>query len=164
MLVDWKVPYARAGFDDFELAADQLEHSHAPIVDPAKLKDRLLVLARTDEESQTIALPTGRNGSAGELMAAAIATAETNAFARPAGRWGSATVLLLGMGLAAAVTRKRKLWVAPMVAGFGAAYLLACLAVFEAGRVALPLTPMVGLALFVGAFRMLGKDEGKVKF
>jgi hypothetical protein len=32
---------------------------------------------------------------------------------------------------------------------------LLCLAVFEATRVALPLTPMLGLALFVGLYRLL---------
>jgi hypothetical protein len=42
-----------------------------------------------------------------------------------------------------------------VVLGFGAGYLLVCLAVFEATRVALPLTPMLGLTVFVGLFRLL---------
>ncbi len=39
--------------------------------------------------------------------------------------------------------------------GFGAGYLILCLALFEAERVALPLTPMLGLTVFVGMFRVL---------
>ena len=155
MLVDWKVPYDRAGFDDLELAVDQLEHQHAPVINPDKLKDRLLVLARTDEQARTMLLPSGRMGATGDLLAAALATAETNAFARPAGHLGSAAVLALGMVLGWVVTERRKLWVVPVVLGFGAGYLLVCLAVFEATRVALPLTPMLGLTVFVGLFRLL---------
>jgi len=155
MLVDWKVPYDRAGFDDLELAVDQLEHNHPPVIDPYQLKDRLLVLARTDVQAQTMLLPSGRMGSTGELLGAALATAETNAFARPAGLAGIAVVLLLGMILGWVATERRKLWVAPVALGFGAAYLLLCLAVFEAIRVALPLTPMLGLTVFVALFRLL---------
>ena len=100
MLVDWKQPCDRVGFDDLVLAEDQLQGKHATIIDPAILKDRLLVLARTNAKSQTLLLPTGRMGSPGELFAEAIATAETNAFARPAGLAGSLVVLLLGLGIA----------------------------------------------------------------
>jgi len=67
MRLDWKQPVDRAGFDDLELAANQLDNKHAPIIDPAKLKDRLVVLARTDAASETLALPNGRLGSAGEV-------------------------------------------------------------------------------------------------
>jgi hypothetical protein len=155
MLVDWKQPYDRAGFDDLVLAEDQTEKKLTPVIDPAKLKDRLLILARTDSASQTILLPSGGKGSPGELFAEALATAETNAFARPAGWAGSVFVLLLGAALGRALTVRKKLWVAPVVLGCMAGYLLLCLAVFETTRVALPLTPMLGLALFVGAFRLL---------
>jgi hypothetical protein len=163
MLVDWKQPYDRVGFDDLVLAEDQLEGKHATVVDPALLNNRLLVLARTDSQSQTITLGTGRMGSTGELFAEALATAETNAFARPAGRWGSALVLVLGLGLALWLQVRRKLFVAPVIFGFGAGYLMLCLAVFETTRVALPLTPMVGLTVFVGLFRLLAPGDGRKK-
>lgn len=155
MLVDWKVAYDRAGFDDLELAVDQAQHNHTPVIDPSKLNDRLLILARTDAKAETMLLPTGRMGSAGELFAAAVATAETNAFARPAGWMGKVTVLLLGMGMAWGMTEKGKLWAPFLMLGFGAGYLILCLALFEAERVALPLTPMLGLTVFVGMFRVL---------
>jgi hypothetical protein len=159
MLVDWAQPYDRAGFDDLELAVDQVEKKLKPVIDPAILKDRLLVLARTDAQSQIMLLPTGRMGSAGELFAAALATAETNAFARPAGRVGSGVVLALGVMLGWALTRKGKLWTPPLVLGFTAGYLLLCLAVFEGLRVALPLTPMLVLVAFVGGYRLLAPRE-----
>ena len=163
MLVDWKQPYDHVGFDDLELAmdqADQLKGGHSTAVDPARMKDRLMVLARTDARSQTLLFPTGRMGSAGQLFAAALATAETNAFARPAGRMGSVAVLLLGTALGWAMAARGKLWVPPMALGFAAGYLLLCLAVFEAARVALPLTPMLGLAGFAALFRLLAPGPG----
>ena len=162
MLLDWKQPYERVGFDDLVLAVDQLEGKHATVIDPAMLQDRLLILARTDAASQTLLLPTGRMGSSGELFAEAVATAESNAFARPAGWVGSVVVLLLGMALARGVAVRSKFLAVPLVIGFGAGYLLLCLAVFETGRVALPLTPMLGLVLFLGVFRML--EPGKSQY
>ncbi|HEX4086060.1 MAG TPA: CHASE2 domain-containing protein [Chthoniobacteraceae bacterium] len=155
MLVDWRQPYDRAGFDDLVLAQDQLEHKHTPVIDPAKLKDRMVILARTDHAAQTLPLPTGRNGSSGELFAAAIATAEAHAFARPAGWEGSALVLALGVAMGAIVSLKRRLWVPLMTLGFGAGYLVLCLGVFEGTRIALPLTPMMGLVAFIAFFRLL---------
>jgi hypothetical protein len=143
------------------LAEDQLEGKHATVIDLAMLKDRLLVLARTDSQSQTIRLGTGEMGSSGELFAEALATAESGAFARPAGPWGSAVVLVLGMALARGLAIRKKRMVVPLVPGFAAGYLLACLVVFETTRVALPLTPMVGLTVFVGALRLLEPGEGK---
>ena len=159
MLVDWKQPYDRAGFDDLALAVEQLEQKHLPVIDPGKLKDRLLILARTDTKSKTLLLPTGGMGSTGELIAAAMATAEANAFATPAGWMGRGVVLALGMTLGWAISVRRKLWTAPAAFGFAAGYLLLCLAVFEATRVALPLTPMLGLTAFVGLYRLLAADR-----
>lgn len=158
MLVDWSQPYDRAGFDDLELAVNQNELKHPPVIAPEKLTDRLLVLAHTDARSRTLLLPTGRMASPGELFAAALATAETNSFAKPAGWMGDAAVLLLGMLLAWAVTVRRRLMLPTAVLGFGASYLLICLAIFETTRVALPLTPIVGLTAFVVLFRLLMVD------
>jgi hypothetical protein len=163
MLVDWKQPFDRVGFDDMVLAEDQLEGKHATVIDPATLKDRLLVLSRTDSQSQTLPLGTGRMGSSGEFFAEALATAETGAFARPAGRGGSVLVLLLGLALAWWIELRGKLVTVPAVIVFAAGYLLVCLVVFEATRVALPLTPMMGLTVFVGMFRLLAPGEGLFK-
>jgi hypothetical protein len=162
MLLDWKQPFERVGFDDLVLAVDQLEGKHATVIDPATLQDRLLILARTDVASQTLLLPTGRMGSSGELFAEAVATAESNAFARPSGGVGAVIVLLLGMALAYALAVRSKFLAAPLVIGFAAGYLLLCLMVFETGRVALPLTPMLGLVAFLGMFRML--EPGKKQY
>jgi len=155
MLVDWQQPYDRAGFDDLELAVDQFEKKLTPIVPPRILIDRILILARTDSAARTVLLPTGSYGSAGELFAAAVATAQSHAFALPAGWMGDAFVLLAAAALAWLVTTRSKLLVVPLTLAFIAGYLLVCLAVFESARVALPLTPMLGLAAFIALYRLL---------
>jgi len=161
MLIDWKQPCDRVGFDDLVLAEDQLQGKHAPVVDPAILKDRLLVLARTDAKSQTLLLPTGRMGSPGEVFAEAIATAETNAFARPAGYAGGVVVMVLGLWIAWVIEARSKFKAGLLLLEFTAGYLLLCLVLFEASHVALPLTPMMGLLVFMGAFRLLAPDVRK---
>jgi hypothetical protein len=162
MLVDWKQPYDRVGFDDLVLAVDQLEGRHAPVINPTILNNRLLILARTDEKSETLPLPTGRMGSSGELYAEALATAESQAFAIPAGRWGGLLVLLTGAALAHTLANRGKLLVVPVMICFSAVYLMICLAVFESSRIALPLTPMLGLTLFLGIGRLLGPRRPKI--
>jgi len=162
MLVDWKQPCDRVGFDDLVLAEDQLEGKHATVIDPALLKGRLLVLARTTAQAQTLLLPTGRMVSPGELFAEAIATAETNAFARPAGVAGEIAVLLLGLFIAWVVESRSWFKSGLLLLEFTAGYLLLCLVLFEASRVALPLTPMLGLIAFIAAFRLLAPKVGKL--
>ncbi len=161
MMVDWSQPFYRAGFDDLELAVDQLEKKLTPVIPLEKLKDRLVILARTDGPSRTLRLPTGRMGSDGDLFAAALATAEAQAFARPSGWWGNGAVLLLGVLLAVALHGKSRFWAPLLSLGFVAAYLLACLAVFESARVALPLSPMLGLTAFVFLHRMLSPASSR---
>jgi hypothetical protein len=160
MPVDWKQPYERVGFDDLELSVDQLDKKLTPAIDPARLNDRLVILARTDAQSQIMLLPTGRMGSTGELFAEALATAETSAYARPGGWIGNTAVMLIAAALGWTLLGRRKLWVAPYVLVFAAAYLLLSLAVFETARVALPLTPMLGLIAFTAVFRLLAPDGG----
>jgi hypothetical protein len=161
MLVDWKQPCDRVGFDDFVLAEDQLQGKHATVIDPAVLKNRLLILARTDAKSQTLLLPTGRMGSPGEVFAEAIATAETNAFARPAGIGGGVVVILFGLLIAWGIDTRSNFRAALLLFEFTAGYLLLCLVLFEAGRVALPLTPMLGLVFFIAVFRLLAPKVGR---
>jgi len=159
MLLDWKQPFDRVAFDDLILAEAQLQGKHTAVIDPALIKDRLVVLARTDVQSQTILLPVGRMASPGEIFVEALATAESNAFARPAGRAGNYLVLALGVALAWLVSTRGKLKAIPLLLGFSAAYLLVCLGTFETARVALPLTPMLGLTLFIGLYRLLSPSE-----
>jgi hypothetical protein len=161
MLVDWEQPFDRVGFDDLVLAEDQLDSKHPPIVDPAILKDRLLVLARTDVKSLSLLFPTGHMGSPGELFAETIATAESQSFAKPAGQAGGALVIALGLWLAWELSRRGKLAVPVVIGAFSAAYLLLCLGVFETTRVALPLIPMFGLALFSAAYRLLAPPKSQ---
>ena len=78
-----------------------------------------------------------------------------NAFAKPVGWTGSALVVVLGLALAYAVAVRHRLLAVPVALALMAAYLLLCLGVFETTRGTLPLTPMLGVVIFVTVFRLL---------
>jgi len=81
MRVDFGSPVTRFGFDDLLLAVEQARSGRPPIVPLDLLRGRVVLLARTDKEARTLRLPSGREGSPGELFAAAIATIQNQAFA-----------------------------------------------------------------------------------
>jgi len=81
MRVDFGSPITRFGFDDLLLAVQQAHSGRPPIVPLDLLRGRVVLLARTDKAACTLRLPSGREGSPGELFAAAIATIQNQAFA-----------------------------------------------------------------------------------
>ncbi len=82
MRVDFGSPLTRFAYDDLLLAVEQVHSKRPPIVPTAALRDKIVLLARTDKAASTLHLPSGRDGSPGELFAAAIATIQNTAFAR----------------------------------------------------------------------------------
>src|SRR5207237_9698228 len=60
MLVNFGVKFGRASFDDLLLAREQLDRNDTPVHPPELFKNRLIVLARTDAASRTLAAPDGR--------------------------------------------------------------------------------------------------------
>ena len=80
MRVDFGSPLTKFGFDDLLLAVEQVRNGRPPVVPATALRDKIVILARTDKASQTLRFPSRRNGSSGELFAAGVATILNKAF------------------------------------------------------------------------------------
>ncbi len=84
MRVDFGSSLTRFAFDDLVLAVEQAHSDRPPIVPVGSLRGKIVLLARTDAAVRTLHLASGRNGSPGELFAAAVATIQNRAFAHRA--------------------------------------------------------------------------------
>ena len=145
MAVDFAAPVTRLSAGDLILAAE--------VGTPVDvLKDGFALLARTDAQSRTLPLANGRNGSRGELTAAAIATLQAGRFATRAG-WPVEAALIAGAGLLGWLCRRRKKTGAIVLCtGVFAVYLLAALAIFAQCGLVLPFLLPAGLLLFLILF------------
>lgn len=155
LLVDWKAPLPRVGFDDLLLAVEQLQARRNPVVAPTMVRDKLVLLARTDAGARTLDLPTGRKGSPGELLAAAVATVQNGTFIRRVGLWFDACLIAAAMALSWYVGGRRRRKALAFTAVAIVAYLLVGLAIFSTMLVAVPLVLPVGLAAVVALLRFL---------
>lgn len=160
MLVDFKSPFTRIGFDDLLLAKAQIDAHKEPVVSSSALRDKFVLLARTDPASRTVNLPIARSGSPGELFAAAIATMQNQTFIRRVGTWFDGCVIALGMLLSWFLYRRpRRLALAITSVGL-VIYLLVGLAIFNSSLVALPLVLPAGLAVIIVLFRIFAPKDG----
>ena len=160
MLVDFKSPFTRIGFDDLLLAKAQIDANKTPMISSAELRDKFVLLARTDTASRTVNLPINRHGSPGELFAAAIATMQNQTFIRRIGTWFDGCVIVLAMLLSWFLYRRpRRLALAITSIGV-VVYLLIGLAIFNTSLVALPLVLPVGLAVIIVLFRIFAPEDG----
>jgi len=155
MRVDFKSPITRYGFDELLLAVEQAQHGQTSVFSTDLLRDRLVLLARTDSKSQTLDLPTGRAGSPGELFAAAIATIQGNNFIRRVSI--AFDMLVIAVMMAAAyfsekVTRRRACSIFLLSIIF---YFFFSLTIFSRYRVWLPSLLPLGLWAFVLLLRLI---------
>lgn len=155
MPVDFAIPMVRFSLGDLILSAEQHQTEHQSIAPVARLKNSLTLLARTDTASRTIPLANGRNGSRGELLAAAIATIQRGSFISRAGITVDLIIILEAMILAWFCWRLSKLGTLVLCVGLFAFYMLCTLGVFAALQVALPLMLPAGLLAFIVSFRQL---------
>ncbi|MEP6672540.1 MAG: hypothetical protein ABJF10_25475 [Chthoniobacter sp.] len=164
MRVDFGVPFSRFGLDDLLLASEQKEAGRKPIVPLDQLTNSIVLLSRTDTVSRTIPLAARRNGSPGELFAAAIATIQAQSFIQPAPEWAQYTVIGVFMLLSFRVPRMKKgktIFCAVLVL---AAYGLMALAVFARWLVWMPGVVPVGIVAVCVLFRIVTPDSfGKPK-
>ena len=108
MRVDFGAPFASFGFDDLLLASEQKEAGRPPLAPIDRMTGSIVLLSRTDSAARTIPLAARRNGSPGELFAAAIATIQSQSFIRPAPIWASYVVIGVLVLLSYRVPRMKK--------------------------------------------------------
>ncbi len=155
LLVDFAAGYERYGYDDLLLAAQQAEAGRIPIIPVENIRDRMVLLARSDEASRTLQFPSGRRGSSGQLFAAAIATIMTEKYIHRAPWWVEAAIIALVVLLAPWCLRRR---VSTLLLGLAAgfiAYLFVCLVVFGATLLWMPVLLPFGLLAMLGLLRLL---------
>lgn len=155
MPVDFTVPLIRFPMADLLLSAEQHQGGHQAIAPVAQLKNAVTLLARTDAAARTLPLANGRDGSRGELVAAAIATIQQGSFPTRAGLFVDALIVLEALVLGWFCSRLSKLGATALCVGITAFYLLTALGVFTAWQVALPLLLPAGLLAFLVCFRQL---------
>ena len=155
MPVDFTIPVIHFTLAELILSAEQHQSGHQSIAPVAQLKNALTLLARTDTAARTLPLANGRNGSRGELVAAAIATIQRGNFAERAGLLVDWVILFEGLVLGWFCSRLSKLGAAALCLGVLGFYLLGALGVFTAWNVTLPLVLPAGLLAFLVLFRQL---------
>ncbi|MDR3403625.1 MAG: CHASE2 domain-containing protein [Chthoniobacter sp.] len=164
MRVDFGAPFSSFGFDDLLLASEQKEAARKTIVSIDQMAGGVVLLSRTDSVSRTIPLAARRNGSPGELFAAAIATIQGQSFIQPAPEWAQYAVIGVFMLLSFRVPRMKKgktIFCALVVL---AAYGLVALAVFARWLVWMPGVVPGGVVAVCVLFRIVTPDSfGKPK-
>ncbi len=155
MLIDFTIPVIRFSLADLILSAEQYQSGHQAIAPVSRIKNSLTLLARTDTASRTLPLANGRNGSRGELFAAALATLEHGSFIRRTGWQVDAILIFEGLILAWFCSRFTKLGAAALCVGVFCVYMLCSLSLMAAWNLALPLVLPGSLLAFIVFYRQL---------
>lgn len=159
MRVDFAAKRHGFGFDELLLANEQIQAGNPPVVDLAKTKGAIVLLARTDTVARSIPFAARRDGSPGELFAAAIATIQTRSFIKSVPLSVELSVLFGLMAFSYRVPSMRKRIAAAV--GFLAllVYVMIAMAVFNRWLVWLPGVMPLGVVLFFVIFRVATPDS-----
>ena len=162
MLMNTGADFKRATYDDLLLSREQLDRKETPAVPPDLFSSRMVLLARTDSEARTIALPDGRKVSPGEYIGAALATVEIGAYPRRIGSWFDWSLVGFTAFLALWI-RKWK----PVLCAVITLLLLACIAggawwIFRREQLLLPALLPAGLAVWVLLLRLVARRIEKI--
>ncbi len=159
MRVDFGAPRGGLDYEELMLASEQKEAGRETIAPIEQMKGGIVLLSRTDEAARTVPLAARRNGSPGELFAAAIATIQNESFIRPAPPWAQYAVIAAFMLFSFGVPR----WKKSKTIFFGvvalAAYTLVALAVFSRWLVWLPGVMPLGVVGVCILFRVVTPDS-----
>jgi hypothetical protein len=159
MRVDFGSPRSTIGFDDLMLASEQAEAGSKGLAPIEQIKGSVVLLSRTDTAAQTIPLAARRNGSPGELFAAAIATIQNQSFIQRAPPWAEYSVIVAFMLIGYRVPRWKK-WTTIFVGLVAlAAYVMVSLAVFNRWLVWLPIVVPLGAVFVCVLFRVVTPDS-----
>ncbi len=170
MLVNPHASYARCSFEDLLLTTSQKDNApqnppatptnpSASIVQPELLANRLVLLARTDPESQTLSAPGLAPISLGEWNALALATVLSQSFPPPTPDW--IPVLLTGISLLLALIPRSRLHPCFLVPAALVLYLGAAVITFQFSQVTLPMVLPAGLGLLLLASPWMVQDSSK---
>ena len=162
MLLNVGADFTRMSYDDLLLSREQIERKEPPVRAPELFTGRIVMLARTDPESRTIAMPGERMVSPGEFIATAFATAEIGIFPRRIGDWFDWTLVGVAAFLALWIRKWR-----PGLCVVITLALLACCAggawwMFRTERLLLPALLPVGLAVWVLLLRLVARRIEKI--
>ena len=162
MLLNVAADFARVSYDDLLLSREQIERKDPPVRPPELFASRIVMLARTDPESRTLAMPGGRMVSPGEFIGAAFATVEIGTFPRRIGSWFDWTLV----GVAAFLALWIRKWRPGLCVGITLS-LLACCAggawwMFRTDQLLLPALLPVGLAVWVLLLRLVARRIEKI--
>jgi len=159
MRVDFGAPYGHFAYDEVPLAKEQKLAGLKPIVPIDEMTGGIVLLSRTDTAARTIPLAARRNGSPGELFAAAMATIQAESFILPAPVWAQYAVIGVFALLSFPVPRWKK--GTTIIAGLFSlvVYLLVALAVFGRWLVWLPGVVPAGIVAVGVLFRIVTPDS-----
>lgn len=158
MRVDFATPRGMLSFDDMLFAAEQAAAGSPPVVDLSRLKSRVVLLSRVDAKAKTIPLAANRNGSPGELFAAAIATMQNQSFIQRAPLWAEAAVIVVVALLGYFVPRWKRFGAVAAGFVFLSGYVLISMAVFNRWLIWLPGVLPAGAVLCFVVFRLVASD------
>lgn len=164
MRVDFGARFTSFTFDELALASEQKQGGLKPIVPIDRITGGIVLLSRVDSEARTIPLAARRNGSPGELFAAAIATIQNQSFIRPVPDWVQYTVIAVFMLWSFPIPKMKKLKTV-LYGLFGlAVYALIALAVFGRWLLWMPGVVPLGVVAVCVLFRLVTPDGfGKPK-
>ena len=162
MLLNVGADFNRASYDNLLLAREQLDRKEAPVIRPGLFAGRIVMLARTDAESRTVAMPDGRKVSPGEFIGAAFATVEIGRFPTHIGEWFGWSLIGLAAFLALWIRKWR-----PVACVVITLLLLACCAggawwLFHTRQMLLPALLPLGLAVWVLLLRLVARRIEKI--
>ena len=124
-----------------------------------RITGNIVLLSRTDSAARTIPLAARRNGSPGELFAAAIATIQSQSFIRPAPAWATYAVIAVFMLLSFRVPRMKKMKTIGLGVLVLVVYMLIALAVFARWLLWLPGVVPIGIVAVCVLFRVVTPDS-----
>jgi CHASE2 domain-containing sensor protein len=162
MRVDFGSPRpAPFSLQDLNLAYETSQAGRKPNIPLKELKNSVVLLSRTDQASKTLSFASGRNGSPGQLFAAAIATIQNQSFIRPCPLWANGVVLAAFTILSAFVPQRKKM--GTIVLGIIAltVYGMIAMAVFNQWLLYLPFVLPVGMVIVFCLIRLSTPNPNK---
>ncbi len=162
MLLNVGADFTRVSYDDLLLSREQIERKELPARPADLFTGRIVMLARTDPEVRTIAMPDGRKVSPGEFIATAFSSIEIGTFPRRVGAWFDWTLVAVAAVLALWIRKWKPFWcititlVALAWCAGGAWWM------FRRDQILLPAVLPLGLAVWVLLLRLVARRIEKI--